>query len=210
MNNLPRYCCLYAVSRLLGGLAVISLGACAMGPNAVPAADAGVLVTHNCKPQESIRFSCELHDHRLLSICASQDLATFKGPPKDNPGYAYLVVGTKMGEVQYSYPPNPYDYKQHFYKGVSAHVVPYLFVTSQKGEFFFFSEQDGGDPLGAGSWTPENLPEGWSINSKDKKRACARLLEFDPYFAAGLMNDSAWRDKVRTRLEAEKAKANRP
>lgn len=195
---------------LLGAITAASLSACAAGLTASPAANRAAQVTHLCKPQESVRFSCELHDHRLLSMCASQDLATFKGPPKDNPGYAYLVVGTPEGVVQYSYPPNPYDYKKHFFKGASAHVIPYLFVTSVKGEFFFFSEQDAADPQGAGGWTQENLPDGWSITTKDKNRACARVLEFNPHFAAGVTQDSVWKEKERERLEAEKTKAKQP
>lgn len=210
MNHSPRARGFTAASVLLGAITAVSLSACAAGPASSTADDRKAQVTHLCKPQESVRFSCELHDHRLLSMCASQDLATFKGPPKDNPGYAYLVVGTPQGVVQHSYPPNPYDYKQHFYKGVSAHVIPYLFVTSEKGEFFFFSEQDAADPQGGGGWTRENLPDGWSITTKDKSRACARVLEFDPYFAAGVTRDSVWKEKERERLEAEKAKAKQP
>ena len=210
MNKSPCFRGLTAAPVLLGTFTAILLTACAAGPASSPPATRVAQVTHLCKPQESVRFSCELHDHRLLSLCASQSLATFKGPPKDNPGYAYLVVGTPQGVVQYSYPPNPYDYKQHFYKGVSAHVIPYLFVTSEKGEFFFLSEQDAADPQGAGGWTQENLPDGWSTTTKDKSRACARVLEFDPYFATGVTHDSVWKEKERERLGAEKAKAKQP
>lgn len=190
----------------------LTVGACTTTAGTGPGSGKGAAVTHLCKPQESVRFSCELQDHRLLSLCASPDLATFKGPTKDNPGYAYLVLGTSEGRVQHSYPSDPHDYKQHFYKGVSAHVIPYLFVTSEKGEFFFFSEADTDEPLGAGQWTPENLPDGWSISEKDKARACVRLLEYNPYPASGFMHDSVWRDKERERRETErdKAKAKQP
>lgn len=211
MNNLPRLRKLVAAQARLSVVAAVALSACAVSQTSSPPAHRAAQVTHNCKPQESVRFSCELHDHRLLSMCASQSLATFKGPPKDNPGYAYLVVGTPQGVVQYSYPPNPYDYKQHFYKGVSVHVIPYLFVTSEKGEFFFLSELDVSEPQGgAGRWTPENVPDGWPITQMDKQHACARVLEFDNYFGAGLTHDSAWRDKERERREADKAKAKQP
>lgn len=144
-------------------------------------------------------------------MCTSPELSKFKGLPKDNPGYAYLVVGTPEGVVQYSYPPNPYDYKKHFYKGVSAHVIPYLFVTSEKGKFFFLSEKDVSEPQGGvGRWTPENLPDGWPIDPNDKKRSCTHVLEFDDYLGAGVMHESAWIDQERERLEAEKAKAKQP
>lgn len=184
----------------------MAVGACTTTDGTGTGRDKGSTVTHLCKPQESVRFSCELQDHRLLSLCASPDMAAFKGPKKDNPGYAYLAVGAPGGGGLHSYPPNPYDYKQYFYKGVSAHVIPYLFVTSEKGEFFFFSEADTDDAQGAGQWTPENLPDGWSISENDKTRACTRLLEYDPYPASGFTNDYVWRDKERARRETEKAK----
>lgn len=143
-------------------------------------------------------------------MCASPGFAKFKGLPKDNPGYAYLVVGTAKGVVQYSYPPYPNDYKQHFYNGVPTNGIPYMFVTSEKGEFFFMAEQDDTDPLGAGQWTPENLPVGWSISERDKKRACARVLQFDNFSEMGVTHDSVWRSKERDRREAEKTKAKQP
>lgn len=210
MNKSPRFRGFATATVLLGTVAAVSLSACAADPSTAPSKPRATPVTNHCKPQETVRFSCELQDHRLLSMCASPELSTFAGLPKDNPGYAYLVVGTPEGVVQYSYPPNPYDYKKHFYKGVSAHVIPYLFVASEKGEFFFLSEQDAADPQGAGGWTQENLPDGWSLTTKDKKRACARVLEFDPYFAAGVMHDSVWKEKERERLDAEQAKAKQP
>lgn len=211
MNNSPRSRSLAAASVLLGAVNAVSLSACAAGPSTTPATHGATPVTHNCKPQESVRFSCELQDHRLLSMCASPELSKFKGLPKDNPGYAYLAVGTPEGVVQYSYPPNPDDYKKHFYKGVSAHVIPYLFVTSEKGKFFFLSEKDVSEPQGGvGRWTPENLPDGWPIDPDDKKRSCTRVLEFDGYLGAGVMHESAWIDQERERLEAEKAKSKQP
>lgn len=185
----------------------LSLSACAAGPSQPQPQHSTPPLTHNCQPQETVGFSCELHDHRLLSMCASPGFATFKGLPKNNPGYAYLVVGTPEGGVQYSYPPNPYDYKQHFFKGVPTNGIPYMFVTSEKGEFFFLAERDDIDPLGAGQWTPENLPDGWSVSEQDKTRACARVLEFNTFYAMGVTHESVWRRKERERRETEKAKA---
>ena len=189
-------------------LLALTVSACAAGPGET--LQSATSVTHNCKPQETVGFSCELRDHRLLSLCASPGFEKFKGFPKDNPGYAYLVVGTQKGEVQYSYPPDPRDYKKHFFKGVPTNGIPYMFVTSDKGEFFFMAEQDDTDPLGAGQWTLENLPVGWSVGSKEEKRACARVLEFDNFYALGVTHDSVWRSKERERREAEKAKAKQP
>lgn len=211
MNKSPRFRGFATATVLLGTVAAVSLSACAADPSTAPSKPRATPVTNHCKPQETVRFSCELQDHRLLSMCASPELSTFAGLPKDNPGYAYLVVGTPEGTVQYSYPPNPYDYKKHFYKGTSAHVIPFLFVASEKGQFFFFSERDVSEPIdGVGRWTPENLPEGWSIGIKDKQRACTRLLEFNNHLGAGVMHESAWWDQERERGEAEKAKAKQP
>ena len=94
---------------------VLSLSACAQGPATPKTTQSAAPVTHNCKPQETVGFSCELRDHRLLSLCASPGFEKFDGLPKDNPGYAYLVVGSQDRAVQYSYPPNPADYKKHFF-----------------------------------------------------------------------------------------------
>lgn len=188
----------------------LSLSACAAGPSQPPPQHSAPTLTHNCQPQETVGFSCELHDHRLLSMCASPGFAIFKGLPKDNPGYAYLVVGTPEGKVQYSYPPNPYDYKQHFFKDVPTNGIPYLFITSEKGRFFYMSEEGDNDSLGAGQWRPENLPEGWSVSEKDKPRACARLLEFGNFHAMGVTHGSVWRQKEWERREAEEPKMEQP
>lgn len=195
-----------AATVLLGTFTAVSLSACAAGPAK------GDQIDHLCKPTEEVGFSCELQDGRLLSMCASAGFAKFDGNPNENPGYAYLALGTRSGTVQASYPPDPKDYKRHFYKGVSAHVIPYRFVTSEKGRFFFLTEQDFADPQeGAGRWTPENLPEGWSVNSKDGKRACVRMLKYDFYVSASVPFDSAWKEKERLRLEAQdKAKTKQP
>lgn len=206
MNQRPRFfCSLSAVSWLLGGLAAISLSACAAGPAAK-----GAQVTHLCKPSEEVGFSCELHDGRLLSMCASAGFAKFDGNPEDNPGYAYLALGTRTGTVQASYPPNPSDYKKNFYNGVPTNGIPYMFVTSEKGEFFFMAEQDNTDPLGAGQWTLENLPDGWLVGSKDEKRACKRVLEFSNFHAMGVTHDSVWRTKERERRKADEARIKQP
>jgi hypothetical protein len=143
----------------------------------------------------------------LLSLCASPDFLQFKGKPMDNPGYAYLAVGTQDGAVQYSYPPDPYDYKQHMFKGVPTNGIPYMFITADKGDFFFLAEQDDTDPLGAGQWTLENLPDGWSVGSNQEKRACARVLEFDNFSAMGVTHDSVWKLKEWERRKTEKAGA---
>ena len=88
---------------------LLTVSACAAGPTA---ATATTPVTHNCKPQETVGFSCELQDRRVLSLCGSPDFDQFKGEAKDNPGYAYVAIGTKQGQVQFTYPPNPEDYKK--------------------------------------------------------------------------------------------------
>lgn len=188
---------------------LLSAGCASAPPSAAQPPANSAQVTSLCKPQEEVGFSCELQDHRLLSMCASSGFAEFRGRSENNPGYAYLAVGTPDGMVQNSYPSNPNDYKQHFFKGVSAHVIPYMFVTSEKGEFFFLTEQDFDEPngTGAGQWTPENLPDGWSINIKDKNHACSRVLSYSNDIAIGVTRASVWRNKQQEQGDAEKAKA---
>ncbi|MFW5331411.1 hypothetical protein [Hydrogenophaga sp. ZJX-1] len=190
-------------------LLTLTLSACAAGPGEPKKLQSATPVTHNCKPQETVGFSCELRDHRLLSLCASPGFEKFKGLPKDNPGYAYLAVGTQKGEVQYSYPPNPRDYKKHFFKGVPTNGIPYMFVASSKGKFFFLAEQDDTDPEGVGSLDPENLPDGWDIDTRGAPSPCLRLLNFENFSELGMTHETAW-FKERDRLKAEKAKAKQP
>lgn len=194
-----------AATVLLGTFTAVSLGACAAGP-----APKSGPVDHLCKPTEEVGFSCELQDGRLLSMCASAGFAKFDGNPNDNPGYAYLALGTRTGEVQASYPPNPEDYKEHFYKGVPTNGIPYMFITSERGRFFFMAEQDDTDPLGAGQWTQEYLPKGWAVGSKNERRACKRILEFDNFYTMGVTHESVWRAKERERREAEETRITLP
>ena len=199
--SFARFCAL-PVATLLA----LTVSACAAGPTA---ATTTTPVTHNCKPQETVGFSCELRDHRLLSLCASPGFEKFKGLPKDNPGYAYLAVGTQKGEVQYSYPPNPRDYKKHFYTGVPTNGIPYMFVSTEKGKFFYLGEQDDTDPEGVGSLESENLPDGWDIDTRGATSPCLRLLNFENFSELGFMHETAWL-RERDRLKTEKAKAKQP
>lgn len=184
---------------------LLSLSACAQGPAMPKTKQSAAPVTHNCKPQETVGFSCELRDHRLLSLCASPGFEKFEGLPKDNPGYAYLVVGSQDGAVQYSYPPNPADYKKHFFKGVPTNGIPYMFVASNKGKFFYLSEQSDTDPEGPGSLAPENLPNGWAIDKKGMPSPCLRLLNFDHFHDLGMVHETNWL-RERDRMATEKVK----
>lgn len=137
----------------------LSLSACAAGPSQPPPQHSAPTLTHNCQPQETVGFSCELHDHRLLSLCASPGFEKFAGQPKDNPGYAYLVVGSLHGQVQYSYPDKPSEYKKYLSSGTTMSAWPYVKAVSQKGTFFY-ANSDAETPV---SMTPENLPPGWHV-----------------------------------------------
>lgn len=137
----------------------LSLTACANGPATPQASAAVATVTHNCKPQETVGFSCELRDHRLLSLCASPGFEKFTGLTKDNPGYAYLVVGTPQGQVQYSYPDKPSEYRKYLSSGTTMSAWPYVKAMTQKGTFFY-ANGDAETPV---SLTPENLPPGWHV-----------------------------------------------
>lgn len=163
----------------------VTVSACAAGPKAAPAS-----VTHNCKPQETVGFSCELQDRRVLSLCGSPDFDQFKGEAKDNPGYAYVAIGTKQGEVQFTYPPNPEDYKKHMYYWVSISAWPHMFVATDKGSFMHFS-LDIESPADA---NPENAPEGWPLSAIKSGSLCARRINRDHIdsYMAQMINKADW------------------
>lgn len=160
----------------------VTVSACAAGPKAAPAS-----VTHNCKPQETVGFSCELQDRRVLSLCGSPDFDQFKGEAKDNPGYAYVAIGTKQGQVQFTYPPNPEDYKKHMYFWVSISAWPHMFVATDKGSFLHFS-------LDASDMSPENAPEGWPLSAIKSGSLCARRINRDHIdsYMAQMINKADW------------------
>ncbi|MDZ4291688.1 MAG: hypothetical protein U1C47_07175 [Hydrogenophaga sp.] len=160
----------------------VTVSACAAGPKAAPAS-----VTHHCKPQETVGFSCELQDLRVLSLCGSPDFDQFKGEAKDNPGYAYVAIGTKQGEVQFTYPPNPEDYKKHMYFWVSISAWPHMFVATDKGSFLHFS-------LDASDMSPENAPEGWPLSAIKSGSLCARRINRDyiDSYMAQMINKADW------------------
>ncbi|HAX20366.1 MAG TPA: hypothetical protein DCY64_08805 [Hydrogenophaga sp.] len=163
----------------------VTVSACAAGPKAAPAS-----VTHHCKPQETVGFSCELQDRRVLSLCGSPDFDQFKGEAKDNPGYAYVAIGTKQGEVQFSYPPNPEDYKKHMYFWVSISAWPHMFVATDKGSFLHFS-LDIESPADA---NPENAPESWPLSETKGGLLCARRINRDHIdsYMAQMINKADW------------------
>lgn len=188
---------------------VLSLSACAQGPAMHKTTQSAAPVTHNCKPQETVGFSCELRDHRLLSLCASPDFLQFKGKSIDNPGYAYLAVGTPDGTVQYSHPSDPKEYKRHFFIGYPTNGIPYMFVTSTKGKFFYLNDQSDSAPEGAGSLTPENLPDGWNITQQGARSTCMRVLNFDHFRSLRMPFEGDWA-KERARIQSEEAKGKKP
>lgn len=160
----------------LAALAMASLGACAGGPAPTQtqatsaAATVTQPVTHNCQPKETVAFSCELHDHQLVSLCVSSEFMAYRGEPKDNPGYAYLALGSRKGDVQFRYPQDPKDYKQHMTFSMSlAGAWPHMFVNTDKGRFLHFS-LDVEEPADA---NPENAPRGWPSGAFGGQPLCA-------------------------------------
>lgn len=186
----PRIGGLAAAPLVLGALAALSLSACAAGP-AVPTGP----ISHLCKPQEVVGFSCELADKRVLSLCGSPKFNEFKGAPQDNPGYAYVVVGTLRGQVQFQYPAQPADYKQHMTFSMStAGARPHMWVNTDKGSFLHFS-LDIQEPVDA---TPENAPQDWPLSNLKDRTLCARKINSDHIdsFMSRMIEDPEW---VKTR-----------
>jgi hypothetical protein len=179
MNQQPRIGGLAAAA-----LAALSLSACAADPKATATAP---LVTHNCKPQETVGFSCELQDRRVLSLCGSPGFNQFRGAAQDNPGYAYVAIGTRQGQLQFAYPPNPEDYKKHMYFWVSISAWPHMFVATDKGSFLHFS-------LDASDMSPENAPEGWPLSETKGGSLCARRINRDHIdsYMAQMINKADW------------------
>lgn len=174
------------VTALLALTVTVTVSACAAGPKAAPAS-----VTHNCKPQETVGFSCELQDRRVLSLCGSPDFDQFKGEAKDNPGYAYVAIGTRQGQVQFSYPQNPLDYKKHMTFSMSlAGAWPHMFVKTDKGRFLHFS-LDIKEPVYA---DPENAPQDWPVRGLENGPLCARKVnrEHIDSFMSQMIDDPVW------------------
>ena len=166
----------------------VAVSACAAGPKAAPTATS---VTHHCKPQETVGFSCELPDRRVLSLCGSPGFNQFKGDAKDNPGYAYVAIGTKQGEVQFLYPQNPQDYKKHMTFSMSlAGAWPHMFVNTDKGSFLHFS-LDIKEPVDA---NPENAPQDWPLRGLRDRPLCARNVIRDHIdsFMSRMIDDPEW------------------
>lgn len=190
MNKSPCFRGLTAASVLLGTFTAISLTACAAGPASSPPATRAAQVSHLCKPQETVGFSCELRDHRVIALCASPGFEKFQGDPKENPGYAYVRVGTPQGSAEYSYPEDAKEYKKHMYYWVSLSAEPHMFIASEKGPFLHFS-LDEKSPV---DLRPENLPQSWQKASLVGPDLCAQKIrreDLDP-FMAQMMRKAAW------------------
>ena len=165
-----------------------TVSACAAGPKATPTA---IPVTHHCKPQEAVGFSCELQDRRVLSLCGSPGFNEFKGEAKDNPGYAYVAVGSRQGKVQFQYPPNPQDYKKYMTFSMSlAGAWPHMFVNTDKGRFLHFS-LDIKEPVDVDL---ENAPQDWPVKGIGDHPLCARKVNRDHIdsFMSRMIDDPEW------------------
>jgi hypothetical protein len=185
MIKQPRFGGLAAASVILGSLAALSLSACAAGP-----ATSSDPVSHLCKTQEVVGFSCEMRDRRVIALCASPGFEKFQGDPKDNPGYAYVRVGTPRGDSVYIYPDDPKDYKKHMYYWVSLSAEPHMFIAAEKGPFLHFS-LDEKSPV---DLRLENLPQSWQQASLGGPDLCVHKIrrdDLDP-FMAQMMRKAAW------------------
>ena len=174
----------------------VALTGCATESETTKALQSAAPVSHNCRPQETVGFSCEMQDQRLLSLCGSPDFLQFKGASKDNPGYAYTSIGTSQGEVQFTYPPKPQAYKNAMTYSVSLSAWPHMFVNTAKGSFLQFS-LDIDEPVYA---NPENAPLAWPVNATKGQSLCVAHIKrhnLDP-FMAQMIDDHHWK-KSQTR-----------
>lgn len=163
MIKQPCFGGLAAVPVILGSLAALSLSACATSP-----ATTSGPVSHLCKPQEVVGFSCEMRDRRVIALCASPGFEKFQGDPKDNPGYAYLTITNTAGQTPQSYPAQAKDYRQHMSTGVTLAGAPYLNVATDKGTFFYVNGRTD-IPVSANA---QNQPAGWSLPSSGDNSLC--------------------------------------
>lgn len=186
-------------------LVALGLQACAQQAIQPKTSPTSTQVSHACQPVETVGFSCELQDGRLLSLCASSGFNEFEGAPADNPGYAYLAIGAKQGQVSYTYPPNPRDYKEHMYFWVSISAVPHMFVSSNQGAFLHLS-LDIDSPVNV---THENAPKGWPLSSSADRSLCTSQINrdhLDP-FMAQMVKKADWeRARRETLLQGSTAR----
>ena len=94
-------------------LAFTSLTACATQPQGTTTQKTAGSPAAPCQSGETVGFSCELRDHRVIALCASSGFGKFQGDPKDNPGYAYLTVASGAGKAQLKFPEQAKDFRQH-------------------------------------------------------------------------------------------------
>lgn len=195
MNKSPCFRGLAAASVLLGTFTAISLTACAAGPASSPPATRAAQVSHLCKPQETVGFSCELTDQRVLSVCGSPGFNQFQGKPEDNPGYVYAAIGTRQGQVQFQHPANPQDYKRYMTQTVSLSAQQNMFVTTDKGAFLQFAMGRDVEPHEQAMIIANNAPPGWwSQPASTSEPSCARRYKDDHLgsFMSQMVDNPEW------------------
>jgi hypothetical protein len=174
----------------IAALLLASLTACAGQPKGATASTTAAAPQALCKTGETVGFSCEMRDRRVIALCASPGFEKFQGDPKDNPGYAYVRVGTPQNDSVYIYPDDPKDYKKHMYYWVSLSAEPHMFIAAEKGPFLHFS-LDEKSPV---DLRLENLPQSWQQASLGGPDLCAHKIrrdDLDP-FMAQMMRKAAW------------------
>lgn len=202
MNSLPHnHNARTALLLSVVALAFASLPACATDQARTPAAPTKAMATPSpCKSGDTVGFSCEMRDHRVIALCASPGFEQFQGDPKDNPGYAYVSVGSTQGISEYIYPDDPHEYKKHMYYWVSLSAAPNMFIATEKGTFLHFSldEQSPVDLM------QEKLPQSWQKASLVGPDLCAKKVRrdnLDP-FMAQMMRKAAW-EKANSKKTAQ-------
>ena len=149
-------------------LVLASLTACAGQPKGATASTTAAAPQALCKTGETVGFSCEMRDRRVIALCASPGFERFQGDPKDNPGYAYLTITNTAGQTPQSFPVQAKDYRQHMSTGVTLAGAPYLNVGTEKGTFLYVNGR-ADIPV---SSNPQNQPAGWSLPSNGDDSLC--------------------------------------
>ncbi|MFP8777107.1 hypothetical protein [Hydrogenophaga sp. RWCD_12] len=151
-----------------------------------------------CKAGETIGFSCELRDHRVIALCASNGFDTFPGNPKDNPGHVYLTMTASTGHGASTFPAQAKDFRKHMSTGMTPAGAPYLTVATHKGTFFYVNGR-ADVPV---SSNPQNQPAGWALPASGDDSLCTSAghrAHFDAVFSQIPKKVSTAPDKGRDR-----------
>ncbi|MGM9425086.1 hypothetical protein [Hydrogenophaga sp. MI9] len=182
-------------SCLLSAVLAVAIAALSCSASAADSITSRHVARHLCKPQEVVGFSCELTSQRVISLCGSPGFNKFQGKAEDNPGYAYVAIGTRKGQVQFRHPENPQDYKRFMTQTVSVSAQQNMFVMTDKGAFLQFAmgrDVEANDQLAI---TASKAPTGWwSQGASASEPSCVHRHKDDHLgsFMSQMVDDPEW------------------